>query len=230
MNPQKHSPYTHHDEIWLLLPWYVNGSLKEGETSLVKNHLRVCLTCHKEFIAQQMLAKKLQHTQLVEVSSTPSLERLMSRVQADEEQTKNSFQDNKNHAVSGFGWLARFFDTITARCLTAAFALALLILIMPYAVHEKPATVQQFHTVANAGSLDQFTKNDIHVVFMDQLTKPQIETLLKPLQGYIVQGPTASSVYTIRINDSEQSRRSITLAIEKLRANKSVVLVEPALP
>ncbi|MDD5462615.1 MAG: hypothetical protein PHG00_13445 [Methylococcales bacterium] len=50
--------------------------------------------CRKEFVIQQMLAKKLQQAQLVEISSTPSFERLMSRIQTDEKQIKDRFQSN----------------------------------------------------------------------------------------------------------------------------------------
>ena len=231
MNMQMQSPYANHDEVWLLLPWYTNDSLMDHEKNLVKNHLRVCLTCRKELVTQQMLAKNLQHTPLVEISSAPSFERLMLRIQADDKQTQAIIRNNKNSSFTWSGWLDSFLDSITARRLTVAIASVLMILTLPYVLHEKPLTdLQQFHTVSNAGSLDEFTKNDIHVVFTDQLTKPQIEALVKPLHGYIVQGASTSRVYTIRINDAEQPDQSVALAIERLRANKSVLLAEPALP
>jgi hypothetical protein len=236
MNPKMRSPYATHAEAEILLPWYINGSLREDETHLVNNHLRVCLTCRKELVGQQLLAKSLQRTPLIEVSSMPAFERLKSRIVAYENQTTERqksevLRSKKSPAIFGFSWFDSFLNSMSERSLTVAFASLLLIFILPFAAHEmQQTTVQQFHTVANAGSLDQFTKNDIHVIFVDQPTDQQIEALLKPLHVYIVEGPTASKVYTIRMNNPEQSEQLLAAAIQSLRANKLVALAEPALP
>ena len=37
-----------HTQAWSLLPWYVNGSLAEGERTLVRAHLGECLVCARE--------------------------------------------------------------------------------------------------------------------------------------------------------------------------------------
>jgi hypothetical protein len=231
MTPQPQSPYTTHDDVWSLLPWYANGSLDTGETARVKSHLQVCLVCRKELAAQHALAHRLRHSPKLEISTKPSFERLLARIQADATPAPAAQQPRSRPVASRFGGLAHWVGALAAPRWVVAFAMALVALVLPAVVQEyAPMAVQRFHTVANPGSLDAFTKNDIRVIFAAPVTKAQIETLLKSVHGTLVQGPIGSGVYTVRIQGAEPSGQSAALAIGRLRADKTVVLAEPALP
>jgi hypothetical protein len=50
------NPYSTHDDISLLLPWYVNNTLHGSELKDVENHLNVCLTCKRELVNLKKLS------------------------------------------------------------------------------------------------------------------------------------------------------------------------------
>lgn len=235
MNQKNQSPYSNHDEVWLLLPWYSNGSLEGKELELVRNHLRVCLTCRKELAAQETLSKTLQHASLVEISAKPSFERLMARIQ---EETRAPVKADGQAASRRFPrWPNILRQILTSRRLTLAaatglaFATVLLAISIPLFLSWTPIeTVQNYHTAANPDTLGNFAKNDVRVVFADHVTEREIADLLKSVRGQIVDGPTASRIYTIRISDSDGLETSITQFLQRLRESKTVIFAEPALP
>ena len=48
-----------HQEAWELIPWYVNGTLVEGEAAQVEEHLERCPLCRREVAANRTLAAAL---------------------------------------------------------------------------------------------------------------------------------------------------------------------------
>ena len=55
------SPHTTHREVWTLLPWYINGTLADAELDLVKQHLRICITCRRELAVQQRISEVIRN-------------------------------------------------------------------------------------------------------------------------------------------------------------------------
>lgn len=233
MNQNNQSPYSDHDEAWLLLPWYSNGSLEGKELELVRNHLRVCLVCRKELAVQQALAKTLRQTPLVEISARSSFESLMARIQ---DETEMLMKADSQQAGPMFPHRADVLrKALKPRRLTLAvaaglaFATVLLAVSLPALLRWMPIeTVQNYHTVANPEAPRHFAKNDVRVVFADRVTEREIADLLKSVRGQIVDGPSASRVYTIRIVDASET--SIAQVLEILRKSEAVIFAEPALP
>jgi hypothetical protein len=231
MNTQPNSAYSNHDEMWMLLPWYANGSLKGSELERVKAHVQVCLVCRRELASQTMLAKHLEHTPRVEISCKPSFERLMSRIREEE-----GIEANRNSQIQGktkkpLNWKNWFHAHLTPQHLTAAFATGLLAIAIPLLLSEThKADIKSYHTVANQNSLDRFNQNDIRVVFADQVTEREVSNLIGSIHGNIVDGPNTEGTYTVRISDGANEGESLSQALSQLRGNKSVIFAEPALP
>ena len=225
MNTQDSHAYSNHDEIWLLLPWYANGSLKAQERERVKAHLGVCLVCRKELAEQAMLARHLQHEPAVEISAKPSFDRLMARIQSEPRPTQP--KPKPHWLVAGFkGWL----DGMGPLPLATACAAVLLAFTLPFLALEPREPAPAFHTVADSGSLDRFAQNDLRVIFAEPVTEQERATLISAIHGRIVDGPSPSGLYTVRLAESGNSGFGLPQALAHLRANPSVVFAEPALP
>ena len=231
MNTQQYSSYANHDEIWLLLPWYVNGSLQEFEREQVKAHVRVCLTCRRELAHQAMLAKHLEHTPRVEISSKPSFDRLMSRLQEEEAIKPSRVFPPSPKAIQSVNWKQAFMDWLAPKHLTAAFATGLLAVAVVSLISNMPSSpTQTYHTVAEPNSLDRFKPNDIRVVFAEQVSDREIRRLLDSAHGSIVDGPNPAGVYTVRISSDQGNPAALDQVLSQLRGDKIVIFAEPALP
>jgi hypothetical protein len=235
MNTQSSSAYLDHDEIWLLIPWYANGSLSGSEHDRVKAHVQVCLMCRREFSYQLMLAKQLEHTPRMEISSKPSFERLMSRInEEDSPQTepmikpRTKRREQRQGNPQGLARLKGLLIYFTPpKHLAAAFATALLAIAIVLQFGGIPTYgIKDYHTVANPHELDRFSTQDLRVVFADQVTDQEISALIGSIQGRKLDGPNRVGAITIRIPDSMTADQ----ALSQLRDSKLVIFAEPALP
>lgn len=221
--------YANHDEIWLLLPWYANGSLGEEQREQVKAHLRVCLLCRKEMAEQTTLARRLRHEPRVEISAKPSFDRLMARIQGEQPApVRPAPPAAAKAATPGLAsWINGLLAGLAPPRLVAACASLLLVLALPFLPSEQQASAPAFHTVADGGSLDRFGPGDLRVVFAEPATKQDLGKLLAEVHGRIVDGPSPAGVYTIHL---EAGGSGLNPALARLRSDPAVVFAEPALP
>lgn len=83
MSDPKHDE--RHDTVWLLLPWYANGTLETAERLLVEDHLAGCPGCLEEVARCNGLAAALRGRPEIAPSPHPlQLARLMERLDAAE--------------------------------------------------------------------------------------------------------------------------------------------------
>ena len=81
MSDSKHDEQ--HDSVWLLLPWYANGTLETAERLLVEDHLAACLGCREEVARCNSLAATLRDRPEIAPSPHPlQLARLIARLDA----------------------------------------------------------------------------------------------------------------------------------------------------
>jgi len=101
----------------------------------------------------------------------------------------------------------------------------------PLLLHEDAPSpdASVFHTLASQGSMQQFSRNDLRLVFSDDALQKDLTALLLAVNGTLVGGPSAHGVYTVRIGDGAVPEQTLAAALARLRADKSVLLAEPAL-
>ena len=73
-----------HQQIQLLLPWYVNHSLEQNERKQVENHLRSCILCRRELVVLRKLAEDVNQSSVLDVAAEASFARLRGKLQAAE--------------------------------------------------------------------------------------------------------------------------------------------------
>ena len=69
-----------HQDISALLPWYVNGSLDEGERQRVDAHLIECAGCREDWAQEQRVYEGMTAETAVEYIPAASLKRLQARL------------------------------------------------------------------------------------------------------------------------------------------------------
>ncbi len=223
MKPLQNNPYAAHQEITLLLPWYVNKSLSEDEIEWVENHLKVCLTCKRDIAALQKLAAAVQQEGSMDTVAQASFSRLKNRIHSPDTAGRSNAptvtampaQRKEQHKK---GRLPR-----PALALAAVLLLSLLITRFIDTGHFQ---MNDYRTLSNAEH-PVIGQNTLKVIFSTDTQQPQIDEILASVQGRIVDGPTEQGVYTIAV-DSELAAEKVLDRVVLLRKNAHIIFAEPA--
>lgn len=204
-----------HQEVWNLLPWYVNHSLDPAEQDFVRKHVKTCVTCRIEINQQQQLLEKIQQPDLLQQVSQVSFAQLKKRMQ---EQSKPS-QEQKifSHQFLGF---VKY----------TALAASLLLLAMPFMLNlptDDPELKGDYRTLANPAE-GEHKNNIIRIVFAEHSGTEQIETILNGVSGHIIKGPSKNGIYEVQIGNRQANSLEVDDAISQLRKNSLVVFAEPS--
>jgi hypothetical protein len=225
------SPHTAHGEVWMLLPWYVNGTLKGEELDLVQHHLRICILCRRELALQQRTSKAIRNASIMDLSPQLSFSRLMRRIDREARQGRKGWWSSLRAQWAHLSY--RLSTLLSLRRMLLGLSLLLLFIgLAPVAklwlasVSKEP----QYHTLADPNSESSAGKHDIRVIFAKTMEQEQIKQLLISLHAQIVDGPSSGGSYTVRIASGEHSDREVLTALDRLRHHPSVLFAEPAQP
>jgi hypothetical protein len=222
-----------HDEICLLLPWYVNGTLDPPESARVSAHLLGCRGCRAELAAQRELRAQIKAPPAMEaLDANVALGHFMARIRDDFPSVRQASAVTEHASRHGLGALLNWFTLPGQRSLAWAGAAGLLaVAVLPLVYDFRSAGRPNiFHTAANPGSFAKFEANDIRVVFAQPLTAEAIQSIVEPLQGRLVDGPSGPGIYTIRFDVRDPSPDFLAERLDRLRARKDVAFAEPAIP
>lgn len=209
-----------------LVPWYVNGTLADGERDAVAAHLSGCPACREDVARCRTLAAAVQSApDAVGVSEVGRLERVLASIEVLEA-TGARRAGWRERCRAGVHWLRDMLERTPGpvRFGLAAQA-ALLVLVVGLAAWPGIGSSRApYRTLADDGD-HRAAQSLIHVIFADDITEREMRTLLGRVQGRIVDGPSAAGLYTIAVGGSAPDR---TLPIvDVLRGDPKVRLAEP---
>jgi hypothetical protein len=213
-----------HEEVWVLLPWYVNQTLSNDEHDLVEQHLKTCVSCRSELAIQKKLSEQVYESTTDDVCEQVQYSQLLKKIHAE---PANIVQRQTT-----------FFSRIGVREWATA-AVVLVVLSLSFTGLHEPTDVD-YRTLSNT-SMDRVGKiNDIRVIFEDSLDDAQRQVLLKSVNARIVEqaGTTADSrgVYIIRMSEPslstaneivQDNRHDANRVIEHLRQQPGIIFAEP---
>jgi hypothetical protein len=207
-----------HDDIALLLPWYVNQSLDADEQERVRAHLRDCLICRRELQNLTAVQSSLQQdANALDFSARASFRNLQERLA----------QPARPSAVTPFRAEPPRRLRPSRPLVALALAASVLILVAPIAIQRlAPPATTEFETLSNRSPQGSANAGQLRVVFAPELPNRQMENLLRSIGGQLVSGPNTSGAYTIRLEG--QNAGSVD-AISFLRRQEGVVLAEPVM-
>jgi anti-sigma factor RsiW len=187
-----------HPRAFELLPWLANGSLAAEEREAVEQHVRSCLSCHRELKEQQRLRVAVRSQPAVHISEQTGFEKL-TRMLAGEgvvaERRAPPFNGFLRYAFVGAGGVG---------LLAVLFWLAAS---PPGGSHDPSYSTLATDTPQN-GQLD--------IVFARSVTASDMQALLEEIGGSIAAGPSDAGRYTIRLDDSRRGAADLDALIERL--------------
>jgi len=187
-----------HTRAFELLPWLANGSLSTEERDCVEQHVRSCLSCHRELKEQQRLRTAVRSQPAVHISELSGFENLARSLDGDAAIIARRAQR--------FG---SFYRYATAAAAGVAL-LAVLFWLAPSSLggSDPPSYSTLATAVPKSGELD--------LVFVQSITASQMESLLQEIGGSIAAGPSDAGRYTIRLDDSGRSATDVDALVTRL--------------
>jgi len=206
-----------------LLPWYLNGMLREDERRQVAQHLSSCAACRVELDELAQLTVQLH--EVYAAQSEPS-----TQIQpAVFSQVKLEASGKRAKSVMGPQWLKGLDDWCRSLFVARwAPALAVTLLVAQLGLllwsMARPTLSDQVMTRGLGSPAVR-----LRVVFQEMASERQIRALVQGLRGRIVDGPTPDGAYIIEIPSGDQA--AAQKKVDALRSQtESVRAVEPVTP
>ncbi len=223
MKPLHNNPYSAHQEISLLLPWYVNKTLHGAEVKMVENHLKVCLTCRRELATLHKLATAVQQDGSIDTVAQASFSHLIKRIHSPDANDREKAQKVIPLPLQrkAYGKIWRL-----PRPALALAAVVLLSLLIPRFIDTGNFQMNEYRTLSNAEN-PAISQNTLRVIFLNDTKQPVIDEILASVHGQIVDGPTAQGVYTVAIQ-GDLAAKNVLDIIASLRKSTNVIFAEPS--
>jgi hypothetical protein len=231
-DPSDQSDGNHHQKVWEILPWYVNGTLEGHEHEFVARHILRCQSCADEVVRCQSIATAVRSSE--EAARTPSpenLARLMERI------------DRASASAAPERWRIRVREWIEKirlafqetpslfRWALAAQTAAIVLLAAAITWQASVAPSLFYQTLSDAGSSPEPGRVTLQVVFADDITEREMRTLLSRIRATIVAGPSPLAVYTVALAADDRTAPAPTQErLALLRAHPKVRLAEAKQP
>ncbi|MEO3429934.1 hypothetical protein AAFN88_13805 [Pelagibius sp. CAU 1746] len=196
------------ENLDLLLPWYVNGTLEAGERRAVEAYLEESAQARDEVELLRQLRQQVKDQAFENSPGELGLQRLKREIKQDAEQQKGSA------------------DRMTGKVLTVASFWR------PLAIAACLAIVVQAGVMVGMNSGLIPTGGDVttatggapavmQVTFAPDATEQDIREVLQAAGASIADGPTALGIYNLRLVDPKAT--TVEEALAALRANGTVV-------
>jgi anti-sigma factor RsiW len=198
-----------HEQAQQLLPWYVNGTLEADEAATVEAHLAECAECRADLAAEQVLSREVAALPL-DVEHAWST--LKDRIDAAGPPRRLAEPVPFLRRKVAIGWAL-------GGPLAAAAAVAFAVAVVPSA----PSPTGQ--TYRALGSAPTVAPGNALVMFRPDARDGDLRAALTKAGARIVDGPTASGAYVVRIAPASRVQ-----ALDGLRATPQIVLAEPIDP
>jgi hypothetical protein len=209
-----------HDEVVILLPWYVNGTLEGEEWLRVKRHVKQCPACRHELAILRALVDRIIAAPVPDRSAQAyaRLRDILSKREATPGAPARRERTSRNA-----GWRSTFVRDYVIRL---AVAVAVLLVLAPLERQQMDYLVEpSFRTLSDRPPAAE--QGDLRLVFDKSVDAPRIEALLKAIGGRRVGKPGPGGVYTIRLSGQKVGKPEIEAAMAYLRQQEGVLLVEP---
>ncbi|MCB1643874.1 MAG: zf-HC2 domain-containing protein [Pseudomonadales bacterium] len=185
-----------HEEILLLLPWYLNDTLTGNERTTVVEHLKTCVECQRsrdEMQAMQLLVSSTE-TETNE-DYWPSFRKLMNRIEQ-----QPSLQAGQSSLSTANPAVARIRPYWVPVSLAASVIFALLLL--PLSQTDSPVGVVpkgQFATLTHDSESSEGIAHRLELQFDQPLSAQTLRAAFIETRSNIVSGPDAEGAYLVEV-------------------------------
>ena len=223
MNDIDDSPYSTHEQVVFLLPWYVNNTLQAQELHAVTQHLKVCLLCKRELSNLRQLANAVQHSPSAEVAApTLAFAQLKQRLETPPAQPSPEIAEVSTLPRAAKHRLLGKWTAPQVLALAASVALAL---VLPRILPWDSSWGTAYRTLSDA-EVKPSAAHSLRVIFKADTAPEVLKSLLANTQASKVLGPDTQAMYTLEFND-DVAQPIILEKLAQLRQNAQVVFAEP---
>jgi anti-sigma factor RsiW len=208
-----------HDDVWHVLPFYVNGTLRGPARADVDAHLATCTECRAELVTQTQVRDTILHEEVRQESAQTSFDQLWDRIQEDEA-VSGAHHANARDAAPALHRVpaSRAMKWLVAAVIVEGIGLATL---SAMTWSQGASTAPDYRTLSDPS---QPSGGQIRAVFAPDLKLAELQSLLSGSKLSVVGGPTEAGVYTLAL---EEANASVDNALTRLRGSASVRFAEP---
>jgi len=216
------NPEMGRDDIEMLLPWFVIGTLAPDEHQQVEAYLAAHPDMRKQLdLIEAERADTVVNNEAVRAPSADALSKLMGAIEGRSLARRSGLAALAGWAQGGLDWLgSRSALVPVAAAAAVAIVLQAGIIGSLLLNHPAPALEQKISHTASAPKSEQGTF--AQVMFVPTASIRDIELAMKPLGITIADGPKAG-FYRVKLADKALSTVERDLLIADLVANKTVV-------
>ena len=183
-----------HEQVWNLLPWYINQTLSPDDDDMVEAHLSSCLVCRNELSQQRTLKSVVVSDQSSDTALKRSLSTLHQRIQ-------NESYQPEPHWLS---WLKESWRTVRETHFGIQTALlaqtAVIMVAIGFVLVDRPDQASEFQTLTSAPTPAKAAEMAFKVIFAEDLTIVGLQRLLEENDVTIKSGPSPAGAYELAIN------------------------------
>src|SRR5215813_14901423 len=173
-DPSHQSDGNHHEKVWEILPWYVNGTLEGHEHEFVARHILRCQSCADEVVRCQSIATAVRSAEAAASAPSPEhLARLMERI--DRESTSAA---PERWQIRIREWIEKirlaFQETPSLFRWALAGETAAIVLLAAAIMLQGSVAPSFYRTLSDAGSSSKSGRVHLQVVFADDINEREI--------------------------------------------------------
>jgi anti-sigma factor RsiW len=203
-----------HQEISLLLPWYVNGTLDDLSRARVDAHVVGCPACQDDLSMERRIFARIDGETAIDYVPVASLKRLQSQLASLQTGAALPAQPLPQ-SRSRTPW------RVLAAASVAAVTVSISVLLVERWVQlRQPAAQPLYRTVTS--NTPPSRDAVIRAVFAPNITLVELQAILDEAQLRIISGPSEAGVYSLASNSDKPVRSSLA----QLRRHSSVRFAE----
>jgi anti-sigma factor RsiW len=201
-----------HEEITLLLPWYVNGTLDDLSRERLEAHVDACPACRNDLSLEQRIFATIDGETAIDYVPGASLKRLQTQLASLQSRVA---VPELPQSPGRTPWRA-----LAAASIVAVTVSISVLLVERWVQLRPPAAQPPYRTV----TVDTPRSRDevIRAVFAPNITLVELQTILDEAQLRIISGPSEAGVYSLASNSGKPVRSSLI----QLRRHSSVRFAE----
>ncbi len=191
------------EDLDLLLPWYVNGTLSAEERQAVEAYLETSAHARDEVALLSAMRQQVKEESIENSPGELGLKRLRREISLSEQQAPAPGETGKVVSISSW-WR----PLAVAACLAVVIQAGVIV------------------TGGPGGDVDPagfLRPADLQVTFAPTATEQQIREVLQAAGTSIASGPSALGIYDLRLLDAESGSAEVEAALAALRARGDVV-------
>jgi len=222
-----------HEEISLVLPWYLNGTLEGEELEAVKSHIAECSKCAHEaeeltFIKSVVAESNESLNESLDISVQEMQSSIMDRIGEFEESRANesstaAYEDTESLWDKVLGFFDGFKLASPVPMGVAAILIIQLALIIGLASKLYTGGEEQYMVLSGPSETAAAKGPVIILSFVDTATDKEITETLNNIDGRIIDGPKPGGLYVVELTGESVTPEKVEEIITELKAEKDII-------